>query len=419
MKIKFHKYIVVDLIVFIFLFLYIFNPGFRFINSFTLVIIISLFLLLLTVKGYLKFIFSQDILKWSLLVLVCLIYSLFIELIFSPQLSNNFRSRFSFQIFELYCHTIIIVFPFILYLRKKNYDILYLIRIFIRIAFVQSLFTVLFILFPSIKVFFFEKIINLDYLFPGKNELSERLLFLRLNGIGSELTFSFSVFQGFALLLIFSLYRYYKINYLLYTPFILLSIIFNARIGLVIPIIACIWFFIKRINILFKLKNILLISVLFSILCFAFSLIFNKYPELYELFDLVFFAGWSDGNIIPHQNVLLDDHFFFPSDLVNILFGEGVYVFDNEYEYRHSDIGYVNLIMYGGVIFQILMFAVYFQPINCIKCGSNFIKTILSILFISILLVQFKGNYFVISGITKAILIIGFFLRTSFINKIN
>jgi hypothetical protein len=380
---------------------------------------ISFVFLVLNYKGFFNAFKKKHVISFISLILITCFYTLFIQVYFNSKTSNNFRSYFWFQNFHLLAETVLIILPICVALKKLKFNLDDLLKSFLLISLVQSLFAILFLINPSVKDFVFNHIIDLDYYFTSNNDKVNKLTYLRLNGLGSELTFAMSLFQGFVILLLFNSYKFYKINYLIYIPIIIISILFNARVGLFFFLSFFIYLFIEgMIKLKFsKLFVYLILQVLFILLLVLFVSLY--FPEFYALASIFLFSGFSEGAILPHQDTLLNEHLFFPSDLLGVLFGNGKYVFSNNFELLHSDIGYVNILMFGGVILQLLLFFIYLYPLFIIRNKNLFYKSLVIQFVIALLLIQLKGNVFYVNGLTKSLIIFGFYFSVFQNNKIN
>ena len=185
-------------------------------------------------------------------------------------------------------------------------------------------------------------------------------------------------------------------SYLYAIPIIpfFISILFNARIGFSVLIIAMVLLLIyKRLKI--KYLVISAITVFLGIVFYNNSSFVSENATSME-WGLAFFddtfALLSGGDASDtNYEVLSKRMFFLPENFVNIIFGEGRIVFGNEYQ--DSDIGYVNQIFAGGIIYLLIMlsFLLYMYKNNVRMTHDKF----LPLLFVTVLVVvNIKGNAF-------------------------
>lgn len=409
------KSIVLNCVFHFLLFLTIYNPGFRFFNSLALVFFISFIVVLYNLRTYFLFLQNRYMLTWIFILFSCLIWSFSVELTANHVLLRDafsdfksLRKRYWFEIVFLFFYTILVSSSIVILIKKLGWNLSSLMRGFINISILSSLISILMFFVAPIKKFIFNSVVNLDYYFAGENELFDSFLYLRLNGIGSELTFGYSLFQGLALTFVLYLSLNYRSRLIYFAPFILFSILVNARVGIIIPIVYLIFDF--RRLVFFKKSFVKLGSFIFFVTILLGHIYSN--PENLEILELIITAGFSSDSIIPHQNALLGSHLFLPDNFGGILYGEGNYVFGNDKLDNNSDIGYINIIHFGGIIFQLMLMALYFyfMLIETNKGGVS--KVLIYSIIFSMLLIQIKGNVFGLNGLTKAIIIIFLFLIT-------
>ena len=390
------------------LFIYIYNPGWRIINNYTILLTFSLFVIVNNRKTYFKLIQSKRIMIVLISLIPIILYSLFTEIV---NLMTNepamIRNTYFFRYFELFLHCIIILPAFVLFLYKRTQSLFRLNVYLIYISIAQSIITSILFISSEIKSFIFNHIINYDYLFQGVNIQNESLLYLRLNGIGSELTFAYSIFQGFCIFLILNLYVARQANYLFWIPLMLFSAGINARIGLILPLLSIILYV---INSFFKNDKRLYTSIFKISLSLSFIFLFIRIPsELINYTFIVLRNGFTPGSVIPHQEILLNDFIIFPSTITGLFFGEGVYSLGNPDYNLRSDNGYVNFIMFGGFTLLGMALIWYILILKEILKALN-LKSILTFTFIvSLLFIEIKGNILGLNGFTKSLLIIYFF----------
>jgi len=92
---------------------------------------------------------------------------------------------------------------------------------------------------------------------------------------------------------------------------------------------------------------------------------------------------------------------FFPSNIFNIIFGEGRIVSGAKI---NSDIGYINQIFIGGIIYLILMLLfLLYMFIRNIKVSTNKLFPVL--FFLTLIVVNIKGDaFFVPRGFFRLII---------------
>lgn len=232
----------------------------------------------------------------------------------------------------------------------------------------------------------------------------------RIYGLARGYTFAMPLFQGVCIIIAFAFGAYRSSKYYLLIPFYLVSIILNARIGVIALVISAtvIMYYKFRRNPLKQFLNIAFFSVIVYL-----SMLFVQYkaedsPELNSFFGWLnsgideIVGLWVDGEVRGNLAVL-EDMWFAPSGL-NILFGTGKNVFG--IENNSSDIGYVINLYYGGLIFSILLYAAYLVLIMK-ACDKKMIEKRINLsLLIYLAIANLKGNVFVPSEIINGVLVL-------------
>ena len=176
----------------------------------------------------------------------------------------------------------------------------------------------------------------------------------RNHGFASGLLYPYPLCQGIIAVLALKMVSGSKIYIF---PFLLIffSIIINARIGL-LPIIL---FLLMN----FKLKNIIYLSLfIFTFIIANTAGLFSKYQELID-WNLILFYDFSDyffntnygayGSDGSFFTFIIENFLVYPSTTFGWIFGELREVFSDPV--KNSDIGYINDLIYGGLILVILI----------------------------------------------------------------
>lgn len=299
---------------------------------------------------------------------------------------------------------------------KNKYKVSDLISLLIYIGVFQALLSILMFLSNDFKNFITYYIIDIGHL--TSHVMNEQLKFImsgRLNGIASELTFGMPLYQGFTLLLIYYKFLEGKFSYSYLTPFIVSSILLNARIGLIIiPIVILVsLYFINNKKLFWMASKFAIVLVFFLVV--VISVLFTL-GDPYLIF-LILTAGITENSYIPHADIIFGKHIYLPDNFIQLVFGEGRYLFANKYELIHSDIGFVNTIMFGGILFFTLLIFPYLYLF--LKRFKYFAKTFqmltLSVIFF-LLITGFKGESYMLNSLTKSILLLYTYLLCSFSN---
>ncbi len=219
-------------------------------------------------------------------------------------------------------------------------------------------------------------------------------LYFRGFSLAESSAFGYGVAQG--LILSFCLFSMRK-SFLYALPIIplLVAILFNARVGFSVVVIALVLLIISN---RIRFKGIITIVILvYAIILFVTNSTFIS-DNLRSLewglsfFDdtFSFFKGnASDSN----YDVLLNSMLFFPTSLLGIIFGEGRSVYGI---IDGSDIGYVNQIFTGGIIYLLIMlYFLWYMYKRNLKYATD--KLYPTLFIITLIIANFKGSVFFVS----------------------
>lgn len=219
-------------------------------------------------------------------------------------------------------------------------------------------------------------------------------LFFRGFSIAESSSYGYGVIQG--LFLAFCLFSIGKsILYIIPILPLLISILFNARIGFAVVIISMLFMITSK-----RIKFIALIIVLIIVLIAVFfvnnsSFVSDNTTSIewglnFFTDTFSFFRGESSGS---NYDVLFNDMLFFPSTIFGVIFGEGRSAFGIV---KGSDIGYVNQILTGGVFYLLMMFSfLWYMYKRNLKYATD--KLYPTLFFITLLIVNIKGSAFFVS----------------------
>lgn len=224
------------------------------------------------------------------------------------------------------------------------YRVLYLIAAF------ASLVSLLCFLNPNINLFVkYQLQIVSDFL--SENDF-------RGFGISDSLTYAYGIIQGTILSLWFVKGRKDK-WFVFFIPFVIFSILVNARVGLLIPLAFLLY-------ILFRRRSIkLLITVSFFAVAAIFSMVEilrhgNEQTLLWIDDFLKEFSVFSTGDIRDARtaNTLLNDMIIWPETFSQWIWGRGESLFLRAGQ--NSDVGFILQLNYGGIIYICLLLLLLF-----------------------------------------------------------
>ncbi len=260
----------------------------------------------------------------------------------------------------------------------------------VNLAIFQGVICIIMVVFPNLHQ------IALDFYYKGSTNQNIFINRSRIYGISFDYTFATPIYHGFLASILFNQYlNTSNFKKIIKCIFIMIPVLLNGRTGLVIFGVSCsvylLCYCIFRHKTLFTIKVLGIITV--AILAISIALK-NFVPYTYR-----FIAGFfEDTNALVFDKkyngnyAILKTKLFFPEGS-NIIFGQGFRVYGGEalkYGYDSSDIGYVNDLFQGGIIYvSLLYFSVFYLILKKIQDKKIAISMILSLL-----LANYKGEIF-------------------------
>lgn len=291
---------------------------------------------------------------------------------------------------------IIIAIDFMKYFGFDKDD---MIRVLLNLALFQGIITIIMLMFPSTK----NIALTLYYLNRDENIFISRM---RIYGISGDYTFFTPIYHGILASVAFFYSIFKDRKYLIYLPFILIAILLNGRFGILVfglaPIAVALHFILKG-KISFKMMRISVLAIVIITLGTLSLRIVSPYTYnwivggIEDTINLIIYDEQA-GN----YEALLGTHLSIPKGS-GIIFGKGFRLFGGggrHMGYNSSDIGYVNDIFMGGIIYisilygTILRFLLRKPVINHFtsKIDYNLHMLISKFLVVALLVSNFKGE---------------------------
>jgi len=366
------------------LYIYLYNPILQILGFGVIKLLLFVAFIYLLGKGfYPRFIgiFRTEII--FTLILVC--YTLLIALIENPAGITVPYTHLLWFLEGFIIPTFLILF-FREIFQRNSWEAL-----IILVGFIASLVTLFLILNPAYNTYIRQNII-VDTL----DTVSQYKWDFRGFSLAESSSYGYGVVQGLVLsICLFSVRK--KLIYLLPIIFLLISIIFNARIGLSVVAVALLLLLVSG-QIRF-LNFCLFATIIYLSFWFLTKSSFFLENETSLNWGLGIFGDTK--NFIQETNdnsnytALFGRMLFLPSHSMDLIFGNGknVYLATD----KSSDIGYIIQIFRGGILY--LSFMLFFLW-KMFKRNYNYTsKKIIPVLFIlSLLIVNIKGNAFFVSS---------------------
>lgn len=275
-------------------------------------------------------------------------------------------------------------------------------RVFLWCSVVAALVSVYLILSPGTNEF-----VRNSLLIPER-ELDADFFAFRSFGVSESLLFTYPVSLGVASCLCLE-YAKKKSLYYLLLPFLLIAIMFNARIGFV-PVLVYLGYRIimaRDFSFIFRFAGLLLIG--FLILDYSGILdeyeatvtwLMDGFTEVVNLLSGK--EGDKKGNVDVLSNMII-----FPKSISGIIFGTGkdIYLLSSV---GHSDIGYILQIYYGGVVYVILLFSFIFSVYRKLKRNNIQNKWFNYVFLGTVLLCNVKGYFITTNSGMRTLMLLAF-----------
>lgn len=356
---KFRQYLpslsIKKLLLYFYAFYFFYQPNLTSINPYfkssLILLLIDIVILLYFRKELINFIKSNSCALMIVFLCLANAYTLLPTIINDINIRNNLTSIiFSMQVIAL--------FGLILFLNKEYFTLESKMKFLINIGLIQSLSCFLMLVFPTIK-----NIANTLYISNIPNYAESSLYGItlyRIYGISGDYTFSTSIFM--AILSSISLILFYHLKekkFLLFTIILIFSSLLNGRTGFIIFILVSListYFYVpKKKFIKYFIVFIMFLCMLLPIISLLVGVewlnwLLSSFTDIYaSIFN-------SDSSTTINR---LFEFTFFPKNLY-LIFGVGSRVFGDygmNLINKMSDIGYINEIWRGGLIYMVLFYS--------------------------------------------------------------
>lgn len=362
------------------IYIYLYNPIFKIFGFGVIKLLLVVSFIYIIFSGFLpRFIkiFKNEI--FLTLLLVC--YS--VPLILLGE--NTFAIPYTHLIWFLECF---LIPAFLILFFNDIFNRISWEAIFVHAGLLASLITLFLIFNPVINLFIRNSVI-IDTL---DTVTSTDLMDFRGFSIAESSSYGYGIVQGLILSICLFSIRKNK-AYIVPIIFLFISILFNARIGLVSVVISIFLLIISR---RLKIINLLTLSVIIVLGIWIFSyssFAVQNETSLKWAFSIFTntenFIKGTDNTSAYHE--LFSNMLFLPENINDLLFGNGKKVFASNI--RQSDVGYIIQIFRGGIVYLSIMF--FFLWVMFIRNLNTSSDKLLPILFIlTILIANIKGNAF-------------------------
>lgn len=239
-----------------------------------------------------------------------------------------------------------------------------------------------------------------DFIRSNFSSINQNFNFLAFRGYGlsAGLTFDYGMIQGLALS--YCLFQKSKRSLLL-IPIFLISILFNARTGIVIPALVLFYLLFIRLKIRYWMLAGILYVAFVSIMATDF---FYENLRTFMWLEKGFEEITDSSNSATFDT--LDRMIIWPSSIEGWIWGTGEDLFNNRYG-RNSDIGYILQLNYGGLLLCFFILSWLLVILFRVKKYANkqYFIVVFFIIF-AIVLGNYKGDIFSSNILTRVLLLL-------------
>jgi hypothetical protein len=348
----------------IFIFLFIYFPPFKFLNTLHVLGIISWIIIFIKFKKIYKIIINSKVLGIASLLLITNIYILIVLYFNGGDISLSFQ--FIFLLVDIIPSSVVISYYCISYrFTPKQFLIILLV-----VGNIQGGIAIITFMIHPIQSAIIENLISY-----GFSDIYRELSMHRMYGYSYNFTYTLPIVQAVLAVLAIYMALTIKFKYILFVPSLVFSAIINARTSIVVLLLGILLILCRLHKFSkIKIKNIM-ISIILSImfLIFIFPIIKQISPITYNwIIDgknevVMFLQGKQTGYF---EYGLNEEKFILPKDF-GLIWGKGSLVMGT-YNGVQSDIGFINDIWFGGIIYLLLVYGVIIKLLlNLYKCTSK------------------------------------------------
>ena len=211
-------------------------------------------------------------------------------------------------------------------------------------------------------------------------------------GLSNEFLYGYGLSLG--IIISYAIYNNYikKWWFIIYLMLCSLAILVNARTGMVIVVLSILLYFVFSPRSILNYGLLGMILVIIAIPIISFFIKDDSVIEFASDFFFVFQRLFVDGDVSDNGTLFdFTKMFVFPSNLMDWIFGTGNNLFGNEGE--HSDIGFINQLYYGGILYLILLILLIYLLTK--RIHNKYWKIMCWFIFV---VSNFKGNMFMGCG---------------------
>lgn len=386
------------------IFLFLYQPPIFRINVLHVIGAISLLYLACNRSKIHKYFNTHRILMIYFCLIFQLVYLLVIVVCWNSEMSNIASPVY------MMADVLPFVIAITLHQKKHRLNTKNLINAVLMAGSIQAAFSIAAFLYPAAQRLFIAALVNYGY-----EDVLFELSSFRVYGFSANLTYSDPIAQSIlgAIAIYCAVKRNWK--YILYAPALFFSAIINARISIVV-------FFLGILLILFQQKKgnykekaswrLLIYGAVFAVLAYSLIIPYIKvhsqetYTWIKDGYEEIVSFVKGDEKEYSYFNYLQNKQRVRLPTGFSLFFGTGVTVMGGSKYGVYSDIGYVNDIWLGGVVYAAFLYVFWIIMLRDIQKDSgsmhgSFRKYIFLLFSATLILSNIKGIVLIMNSITN------------------
>ncbi len=383
---KIFQYFIIILLIY----LYLHNPLFAFLGGVGSIKLLYPFFAIIFITSFAVTKKSIFELRKEILVFVLIYLYLLIRTINNPDIKTYYTGIV--RIIETY----FIPIGLVIYLLNRRVDKFTFSRIILVTGSVGGIISTLCFFFPYVQEYIRNMMVISDDSYLANN-------LFRGFGLSEGLTYSYGIIQA-------TICSYGLLNlknnkwFIFFIPFMILSVLFNARMGIFIILIGVILYALSN-----KILNIIIVCCFGAIsIIFLYPYVYSNMSEegilwLNDFFEEIrLFTRLEKGNT---TTVLFEDMIVLPENTFQWIFGRGESMFLDK---QNTDMGWLLQLNLGGVVYVALLFCFLVLLYNHIKkCGMD--KYIILLMIGTICIANTKGDFLTNSGGYRLLILLSYY----------
>lgn len=392
------KYLILSTIIF----LYVFYPPFCSISTHYFLAAFAYIYIILNIKKFYRFLSMKYVLKLVVLMLGSNLYIWFVASLNNESVIDSLYNSLYWIGFYLP-----ICFMIVMFTQKNDLGKEDFFKILCLVGNIQGVFAII----SLVSSPFHSWVLNnyIKYGFDADRYTS--LANYRLYGLAFHLT-NYAPMICAMLIIVCLIYSHHNIKYLLYIPLMFVFVLLNSRTSLMFTIIGCLFaVIVTNYNANHVIRNIALTLAIGLLGIFVITTVLNNSGDWYAGwiragFDSIFAFLHGDSSQGYFSYVSSSEVWQLPESFVHMMFGYGQSTLYLNCGFS-SDIGFINYIWQGGLIYLVLVIITVFHLLQPLKLIGK--KSVWDVGVISFFVLNIKDTLFSVNEYMCFLMLVSLF----------